>query len=440
MHGTVFVQNGDVLRFQHIRGNCCYRDFLTILPELHPGFAQHTGGIFIGFRQPDYAFDFHLVVFQPAPILQQVIPGKTHLHIQGGLLHTVGFPVLGDVGGEFLQQFRLITAGCLRELRHDAFHLSGGECGNIYILRFSVLGDQANNIRGFQRSGGSAACDLFICHDRSGHRAGSQACRVDLVFLQILENIGRDFTGLQLSDIRAFSQLLIGADNGCHIRGVQTGNISARSGFRILCHIGHKPFWRKCRLVSAIRLLGVLRHKSIHQRLLFCRVLRFRIALDHSIRRDGSRVSSPFFPAGFRAGHVQIRSDLQHLVADRFTKHLIQAGQVGVPFIILQECLNGSQLFQSCREVNIREHGFDFILGQAAVQQGLDLCQQSNVFSQSSFIHAGSQLLQIRQKGFLLSIGLGCAVLTQKLHQFANLSFGFLHVFTFPYRRDHVSH
>ena len=104
MHGSIFVQNGDVLRFQHIRGDCSYRDFFTILPELYPGFAQHTGWILIGFRQPDNAFDLHLIILQPAPILQQVVSRKAHLHIQGGLLHTIGFLVLGDVGSEFFQQ------------------------------------------------------------------------------------------------------------------------------------------------------------------------------------------------------------------------------------------------------------------------------------------------------------------------------------------------
>ena len=373
MHGAVLVQNSDILRFQHIFCNCGYRDLLSVLPELHTRIVQSAGRIFIGFRQADNAFNLDLVVFQPLAVCQHIIAGKADLHIQGRFLHTVGFLVFCDVGDEFLHQLGFITAGCFRELRDNALDLCGVQRGKIHVFRFGVFDNQANDIRGLQGSGGSAASDLLICHNRRGHRVRRQAGGINLVLLQVFEHVGCDLTGLQLGNIRAGGQFLIGADNACHVGGIQSGNIHARGGFGILRHIRQNAFRGQLGCACAFRNLRVFRHKGFHDRLLFFSVLRFGVSSNDRVRSDCTWVTGPFLPACFRPGHIQIRGDLQDFITDSLTEHLVQACQVCIPFIILQELLDRRQLIQRSREVDIREHSLDFFFRHPAVQQGLDL-------------------------------------------------------------------
>ena len=373
MHGTVLVQNSDILRFQHIFCNCGYRDLLSVLPELHTRIVQSAGRIFIGFRQADNAFDLDLVVFQPLAVCQHIIAGKADLHIQGRFLHTVGFLVFCDVGDEFLHQLGFITAGCFRELRDNALDLCGVQRGKIHVFRFGVFDNQANDIRGLQGSGGSAASDLLICHNRRGHRVRRQAGGINLVLLQVFEHVGRDLTGLQLGNIRAGGQFLIGADDTGDICRIQAGNIHPRGGFGILRHIRQNAFRGQLCCVRTFGNFGVFRHKGFHNRLLFFSILRFRIPSNDRVRCDRSGITGPFLPACFRAGHVQICGDLQDFIPDSFAKHLVQAGQIRVPFVVFQELLYSRQLVQRCCEVDIREHSLDFFFRHPAVQQGLDL-------------------------------------------------------------------
>ena len=440
VHGTVLVQDGHILGPEHVGGDSGDRDLFAVLPVFHPGLAQHSAGVFIHFRQPDDAFHLDLVVPQPAAVSQQIIPGQAHLHVQGGLLHACGFLVFRDVGSELPEELGLVTTSRLGELGHDTFHLGGGQRRHIHVFGFSVFGDQANDISGLQGSGGSAACDLLIGHDEGRHRFRRQPGGVDLVVLQIFEHIGRDLAGLQLGDVSAGCQFLIGADHGGHIGWIQPGHISARSGFGIGLHIGHQPGRRKRRLVRAFWLLGVLRHKGIHQRLLFGRVLRFRISLNDRIRGDRAGIAGPFIPAGLRSGHVQIGGDFQNFLADSLAEHLVQAGQVGVPFVLVQVGLDRGQLLQRGGEVNIREHGLHLGFRHSAVQKGLDLGQQRDIFRQRSLVHAGGQLVQLRQEGFLLCVGGSRAVLPEQLHQIADLGLGFLDVALLPDGHHDIGH
>ena len=440
MHGAVLVQDGHILGPEHVGGDRGDRDLFAVLPVFHPGLAQHTAGIFIHFGQPDDAFHLDLVVPQPAAVGQKIIAGQAHLHVQGRLFHTCGFFVFRDVGGELPEELGLVTARRLGELGHDAFHLGGGQRRHIHIFGFSVFGDQANDIRGLQGSGGSAACNLLIGHDEGRHRFRRQPGGIDLVVLQVFEHIGRDLAGLQLGDVSAGCQFLVGADHGGHIGGIQPGHIGARGGFGIGLHIGHQPSRRKGGFIRAFRLLGVLRHKGIHQRLLFGRVLRFRISLNDRIRGDRAGIAGPFIPAGLRSGHVQIGGDLQNFLTDSLAEHLVQAGQVGVPFVLVQVGLDRGQLLQRGREVDIREHGLHLGFRHSTVQQGLDLGQQRDIFRQRTFIHTGGQLVQLRQEGFLLSISGSRAVLPEQLHQVAHLTFGGLNVLLLPHGHHHIGH
>ena len=219
-----------------------------------------------------------------------------------------------------------------------------------------------------------------------------------------------------MGNIRTGGQFLIGANNACDIGGIQAGNIHARGGFGILRHIRQNAFRGQLGCACTFRNLRVFRHKGFHDRLLLFSVFRFGVSGNDRVCRNRTGVAGPFLPACFRAGHVQIRGDLQDFIPDSLAEHLVQAGQVRIPFVILQELLDSRQLIQRCREVDVREHGLDFIFRHSAVQQGLDLGEQADVFRQGSLIHTGGQLVQFRQKGFLFRIGFRCAVLPKELH------------------------
>ena len=440
MHGAVLVQDGHILWPEHIGGDGSNGDFFAVLPVFHPGFAQHPAGVFIDLRQPNDAFHLDLIVLQPAAVSQQIIAGQAYLHVQGGLLHACGFLVFRDVSSKLPEELGLVTPRRLGELGHDTFHLCGGQRRHIHIFGFGVFGDQAHNIGGLQRSGGRAACDLLVGHNESRHGFRRQPGGVDLVVLKVFEHIGRDLAGLQLGNVGAGCQFLVGADHGGHIGGIQPGHISARGGFGISLHIGHQPGRRKGGFIRAFRLLGVLCHKGIHQRLLLGSILRFRISLNDRIRGDRARIAGPFIPAGLCSGHIQIGGDLQDFLADSLAEHLVQAGQVGVPFVLVQVGLDCGQLLQRGGEVDIREHGLHLGFRHATVQQGLDLGQQRNVFRQSAFIHTGGQLIQLRQEGFLFSIGGSRAVLPEQLHQVADLGLGFLDIALLPDGHHDVGH
>ena len=440
VHGTVLVQDGHILGPEHVGGDSGDRDLFAVLPVFHPGLAQHTAGIFIHFGQPDDAFHLDLVVPQPAAVSQQIIPGQAHLHVQGGLLHACGFLVFRDVGSELPEELGLVTTSRLGELGHDTFHLGGGQRRHIHVFGFSVFGDQANDISGLQGSGGSAACDLLIGHDEGRHRFRRQPGGIDLVVLQVFEHIGGDLAGLQLGDVGAGCQFLVGTDHGGHISGIQPGHIGARGSFGIGLHISHQPGRSQGGFIRTFRLLSVLCYKGIHQRLLFGRVLCFRISLNDRVRGDRAGIAGPFIPASLRSGHVQIGGDLQDFLTDSLAEHLVQAGQVGVPFVLVQVGLDRGQLLQRGGEVDIREHGLYLGFRHSAVQQGLDLGQQRDIFCQSTFIHAGGQLVQLRQEGFLLSVSRSRAVLPEQLHQVADLCFCGLDITLLPHRHHDVGH
>ena len=162
--------------------------------------------------------------------------------------------------------------------------------------------------------------------------------------------------------------------------------------------------------------------------------------MNDGVRGDGPRIAGPFIPAGLRSGHVQIGGDLQDFLTDSLAEHLVQAGQVGVPFVLVQVGLDRGQLLQRGGEVDIREHGLHLGFRHSAVQQGLDLGQKADVFRQSTFIHAGGQLVQLRQEGFLLRIGGSRAVLPEQLHQIADLCFCGLDITLLPHRHHDVGH
>ena len=196
-----------------------------------------------------------------------------------------------------------------------------------------------------------------------------------------------------MGDVGAGCQFLVGADHGGHIGGIQPGHIGARGGFGIGLHISHQPGRRQGGFIRAFRLLGVLRHKGIHQRLLFGRVLRFRISLNDRIRGDRAGIAGPFIPAGLRSGHVQIGGDFQHFFAHGFPEHLVQGSEVGVPLVVVQVALNGGQLFQRGGKVDVREKLLHFGFRHAAVQKALDLGEQTHVLGERPFIHADGQLV-----------------------------------------------
>ena len=243
-----------------------------------------------------------------------------------------------------------------------------------------------------------------------------------------------------MGDVGAGCQFLVGADHGGHICGIQPGHISARGGFGIGLHIGHQPGRRQGGFIRAFRLLGILCHKGIHHRLLFDRVLRFRVSLNDRIRGDRAGIAGPFVPASLCSGHVQIGGDLQDFLTDSLAEHLVQAGQIGIPLVLIQIGLDRGQLLQRGGEVNIREHGLHFRFRHSAVQQGLDLGQQAYIFRQRTFIHAGGQLVQLWQEGFLLRICGRGAVLPEQLHQITDLCFCGLDITLLPYRHHDVSH
>ena len=165
------------------------------------------------------------------------------------------------------------------------------------------------------------------------------------------------------------------------------------------------------------------------------RVLIFRVLRNDSVGGDRAGVRSEFIPSGLCAGHVQIGSNGEQFLRQRFAKHGGQPRQLDVA--VVQEGLNSSDLFKGCGEVDLREQCLYFRFRHAAVQQGLDLRKHGDILRKRGFVHASGQSIQIfQQRGLVLC---GCStVFAQLLCEQLNIRRGLLDVLLLPYRHNDV--
>ena len=121
--------------------------------------------------------------------------------------------------------------------------------------------------------------------------------------------------------------------------------------------------------------------------MLCCRRLCLGIAGDDGLGGDRAGVGGKRIPSRLRAGHVEVSGNLEHFLRQRFVEHRIQAGKVGLDEVDVVR--HARKLIHEPRYVDLREHGLHFFLAHAAVHQGLDLCEQSQVLGQRALIHLG---------------------------------------------------
>ena len=157
------------------------------------------------------------------------------------------------------------------------------------------------------------------------------------------------------------------------------------------------------------------------------------VAADDGFGCDCAGVLCEFGPAGLCAGHVQIGGDFQYLVRNGFGEHALQAGQQVLS--IAEERLNGRDLIHCAGEVQLREQALHLGLRHAAVQQGLHLHQQRDVFRHRALIHGGGDLVQILQNARLFAF-VGGAVFPQLLRQRVDVRSRALNVLLLPHGHD----
>ena len=157
------------------------------------------------------------------------------------------------------------------------------------------------------------------------------------------------------------------------------------------------------------------------------------IPADDGFGCDRAGVLGEFVPAGLRAGHVQIRGDFQHLVRNGLGEHTLQAGQQVLS--VAEKGLNGCNLIHCAGKVQLREQALHLGLRHAAVQQGLHLHQQRDVFRHRALVHGGGDLVQILQNTGLFAF-VGGAVFPQLLRQRVDVRRRALNVLLLPHGHD----
>ena len=157
------------------------------------------------------------------------------------------------------------------------------------------------------------------------------------------------------------------------------------------------------------------------------------VAADDGFRRDRAGILCEFVPACLRAGHVQIGGDFQHLVRDSLGEHALQAGQQVLS--VAEKRLNGRDLIHCAGEIQLREQALYLGLRHAAVQQGLHLHQQRDVFRHRALVHGGGDLVQILQNAGLFAF-IGGAVFPQLLRQRVDVRRRALNVLLLPHGHD----
>ena len=157
------------------------------------------------------------------------------------------------------------------------------------------------------------------------------------------------------------------------------------------------------------------------------------VAADDGLGRDRAGVLSEFVPAGLRAGHVQIDGDFQHLVRDGLGEHALQSGQQVLS--VAEKGLNGRNLIHCAGKIQLWEQALHLCLRHAAVQQGLHLHQQRDVFRHRALVHGGGDLVQLLQNAGLFAF-IGGAVFPQLLRQRVDVRRRALNVLLLPHRHD----
>ena len=243
MHGAVTGQHSNVLWLKHVRCDRFHRDFLPVFPESCAGVPDGFRRIFVYFVEPDNALHFHLVVFQPISVGQQIIAGQANLNIQLRLLHAVCFFVLCNISNKTLQQRGFVTAGCFCVGCDNGLNLSRFQGCKVHLFCFGILGNHCDDPAGRQRGGGRATEDFFIRHDKGGHCGRFQAFRIDLLAFQIFVDVCGYLAGLQGRNVAAGRKLPIGSNHCDDVRRIQAGHIGPIFNLSIFGYICQDPGW-----------------------------------------------------------------------------------------------------------------------------------------------------------------------------------------------------
>ena len=87
---------------------------------------------------------------------------------------------------------------------------------------------------------------------------------------------------------------------------------------------------------------------------------KFIKASGKTIESEGNlKLTSADKEAGTRAAMREM-ADWQDFFTNSIPKHVVQTSQIGIPLVLIQVGLDGCQLLQCRREVNLRELGLNF--------------------------------------------------------------------------------